>query len=47
MKKTILELEGVQILSKKEQFTIKGSYDNDCPLSSCCGEHGQPPCVAQ
>ena len=30
MLKNILKLEGVQLLNKKEQTTIKGGYDCQC-----------------
>jgi hypothetical protein len=42
MKKSILELKGMKVLSKNEQIAIVGS--GGCPISWCCGGHGEPPC---
>ncbi|MVO10039.1 hypothetical protein GOQ30_12780 [Flavobacterium sp. TP390] len=44
MKKSILNLEGLQTLSKKQQVNIQGAH-NGTPHPDICGKPGYPPCV--
>ena len=50
MKKSILSIQGVQILNKNEQKMVTGGdiiFDPDpCRIQEgCCGKPGHPPCM--